>query len=283
MVELDSRVLEQDVLARRRRMYRRSARKRLSRATIVGMLVLGSAMALRPEHEAFAVPGVEGGNSFAFLAGLASEKIEEPAVPAPRPSGLGPRAVPTPVPPLWRPAGDVIKRERVIGTGPLPVFAYSTQEREQRESLSRWHSIFTFSSRYRIRTDLARRIYDAAIAEGIEPELGFRLVRVESRFKSNAISPAGAVGLTQLMYGTAREFEPELTREQLLDPDTNLRIGFRYLRSLIRQHRGDLRLALIVYNRGPVAVAAALAMGVDPANGYERLITRGYKGPGTIE
>lgn len=281
MVEVAERVFKPDVLARRRRMSRRKVRRRLSRATIVSLVVLGSGMALRPERDAHAVPGVEGGNSFAFLGGLASTSIEEPTVP--RPAGAGPRASQPALPPLWRPAGDVVKRGRSINTGPIPVFALNPHEREQRESLTRWHHIFTFSAKYRIRTDLARRIYDAAAAEGIEPELAFRLVRVESNFKSSAISPAGAIGLTQLMYGTAREFEPELSREQLLDPDINLRIGFRYLRALIRENRGDLRLALIIYNRGPSAVAAALAMGVDPANGYERLITRGYKGSGTLE
>jgi hypothetical protein len=66
--------------------------------------------------------------------------------------------------------------------------------------------------------ELARRIFDAAITAGIEPELGFRLVRVESEFNPSAVSSAGALGLTQLMLGTARHFQSNVTRDQLLDP-----------------------------------------------------------------
>ena len=113
---------------------------------------------------------------------------------------------------------------------------------------------------------------------GIEPELGFRLVRVESVFDPRAVSSAGALGLTQLMPGTARLFEPNVTRAQLLTPDVNLRIGFRYLRGL-----GDLKLALLVYNRGPIAVDRALSLGQSPSNGYESIVTKGYRGNGTLE
>jgi soluble lytic murein transglycosylase-like protein len=85
------------------------------------------------------------------------------------------------------------------------------------------------------------------------------------------------------MLGTARVFEPNVTREQLMDPDVNLRIGFRYLRSLIRDYKGDLKIALLVYNRGPSAVQSAISMGMSPANGYENLMLRGYRGRGTLD
>lgn len=184
--------------------------------------------------------------------------------------------------PLWRRAGDVLRRGKA-GTQPTLAFAAGEREQEHHETLSRWHAIYTYSKRYRIKADLARKIHDAAIAEGIEPELAFRVVRVESVFNPRAVSSAGALGLTQLMLGTARAFEPNITREDLLDPDTNLRIGFRYLRGLIREYKGDLKLALLVYNRGPVAVQRSLAMGQSPANGYESIITRGYRGRGTLD
>ena len=85
------------------------------------------------------------------------------------------------------------------------------------------------------------------------------------------------------MLGTAREFERNVTREQLLDPDINLRIGFKYLRGLIREYKGDLKLALLVYNRGPVAVQRSLSMGLSPANGYESIVTKGYRGRGYLD
>ncbi|HUF29267.1 MAG TPA: transglycosylase SLT domain-containing protein, partial [Gemmatimonadaceae bacterium] len=89
-------------------------------------------------------------------------------------------------------------------------------------------------------------------------------------------------GLTQLMLPTARYFKPGVTREQLFEPKTNLHIGFRYLRGLIKDYDGDVKLALLVYNRGPVAVNAARARGEDPANGYDRIVLKGYGGSGVI-
>jgi len=149
--------------------------------------------------------------------------------------------------------------------------------------LDRWHKIFNFSSRYRVGADLATSIYDISLAEGIEPELGFRLVRVESEFNERATSPVGAIGLTQLMLPTARYFQKGLTRETLYDRDTNLRIGFRYLRTLVREYKGDVQLALLVYNRGPAAVEKSREQGLDPSNGYERVVMKGYKGKGVID
>lgn len=149
--------------------------------------------------------------------------------------------------------------------------------------LARLNEIFQFSSQYGIGADLARSIYDIAQAEGIAPELAFRLVSIESRFNERAVSPVGAVGLTQLMLPTARYFEKGVTREQLNDREINLRIGFRYLRSLIREQDGNVRLALLIYNRGPVAVNNARAQGIDPGNGYDTAVMKGYKGTGIVE
>jgi soluble lytic murein transglycosylase-like protein len=149
--------------------------------------------------------------------------------------------------------------------------------------LDRWHRIFGYSSQYRVGADLATSIFDIASAEGIEPELAFRLVRVESQFNERATSPVGAIGLTQLMLPTARYFQKGVTREQLYDRDTNLRIGFRYLRTLVREYKGNVKLALLVYNRGPVAVKNSREQGLDPSNGYERVVMKGYNGKGVID
>ena len=149
--------------------------------------------------------------------------------------------------------------------------------------LDRAKQIIGFSGRYGIGADLASAIFDASAAEGIEPELAFRLVRVESEFNTHATSPVGAVGLTQLMPSTARFFDRGITREKLYDRDTNLRIGFRYLRTLINEQHGNVKMALLVYNRGPVAVQEARAAGENPSNGYDRVVTKHYKGSGTID
>jgi soluble lytic murein transglycosylase-like protein len=152
-----------------------------------------------------------------------------------------------------------------------------------RNQLDRANRVISFSAKYRISADLAGSIYDIAMQEGIEPDLGFRLVKLESEFNERATSPVGAVGLTQVMPATAKYFVKTATRETLYDRDTNLRVGFKYLRSLIREYKGNLKIALLVYNRGPAAVDAALDMGLDPANGYDRIVMKGYRGRGTVD
>ncbi len=149
--------------------------------------------------------------------------------------------------------------------------------------LQRWNRIYNYSSRYRIGADLAAAIHDIALAEGIEPDLAFRLVRVESEFNEHATSPVGAQGLTQLMLPTARFFDPKVTHDGLYDRETNLRIGFRYLRGLIHENRGNVNLALLVYNRGPAAVNAARSKGLEVSNGYDHTVMRGYRGKGVVE
>src|SRR3954464_10590236 len=149
--------------------------------------------------------------------------------------------------------------------------------------LDRANQIIGYSTQYRIRADLATTILDIASAEGIDPELAFRLVKLESDFNPRATSPVGAIGLTQVMPATARYYVKGITAEGLYDPSTNLRVGFRYLRGLVKEYHNDMNLALLVYNRGPVAVEKARAEGDNPSNGYDRILTKGYHGKGTVE
>lgn len=149
--------------------------------------------------------------------------------------------------------------------------------------LDRANKIIGYSTQYGIRADLATSILDVASAEGIDPELAFRLVKLESDFNTHATSHVGAIGLTQVMPATARYYVKGITAEGLYDPNTNLRVGFRYLRGLVKEYKGDVNLALLVYNRGPVAVEKARAEGDNPSNGYDRILTKGYRGKGTVE
>ena len=142
----------------------------------------------------------------------------------------------------------------------------------QQLEISRLKRIHENSSKFGIPADLAERIEDIAMAEGIEPHVAFGLVRAESEFNRRAVSPVGAVGLTQLMPSTARYFRRGVTREALMDRDTNLRIGFRYLRTLIEKYNGNLELALLAYNRGPERVDQLIRAGQDPNNGYVEMV-----------
>ncbi|MEX2571002.1 MAG: lytic transglycosylase domain-containing protein [Gemmatimonadota bacterium] len=121
---------------------------------------------------------------------------------------------------------------------------------------------------YGLTRELAEEIYDMAAANEIPAEVAYGLVRAESSFRNTSTSPVGAVGLTQLMPRTAEWLEPGVTRNQLRDPATNLRIGFSYLRQLIDKYEGDTSLALLAYNRGPGTVDRALRSGQNPDNGY---------------
>lgn len=144
-----------------------------------------------------------------------------------------------------------------------------------RLEMARLEAITHNSARYRIPSDLAADIYDIALSEGIDPQLAFRLVRVESGFVQRAVSPVGAVGLAQLMPSTAFWLDPSLSYADLFDRKTNLRLGFRYLRQMIEKYNGDLSLALLAYNRGPATVDMVLDEGRDPTNGYENAVMSG--------
>jgi soluble lytic murein transglycosylase-like protein len=97
--------------------------------------------------------------------------------------------------------------------------------------------------------DLRRMIETAASESGLEASLLQALTAVESGFNPSAVSPKGAVGLTQLMPSTARS----LGVQDSLNPLENLRGGARYLAQLLKRY-GDVRTALAAYNAGPGAV-----------------------------
>lgn len=136
-------------------------------------------------------------------------------------------------------------------------------------------SVASLAKQYKIPTSLAKYIYEAAVEHEISPRTAFGLVRAESSFRTSATSPVGAIGLTQLMPATARWLSPGVTRQQLRNPQTNLRIGFKYLRDLKDKYNGNEKLALLAFNRGPGTVDKLLKRGRNPDNGYAEKVWTG--------
>ncbi len=181
-----------------------------------------------------------------------------------------------------QPAVDPHGLVRQVGSLSDEVAAAQGETAVVRLQLDRANRVLAYSTQYQIPADLAAAIYDIALSEGIDPSLGFRLVKIESDFKRTARSPAGALGYTQLQLATARFYDSGLTEEKLLDRDTNLRLGFRFLKDLMGQFDNNMHLALLAYNRGPGKVAEILAEGGDPKNGYSDAVLKGYRPPHTV-
>jgi soluble lytic murein transglycosylase-like protein len=109
-----------------------------------------------------------------------------------------------------------------------------------------------------LRRYLIAKIMSLAAEQEVESDLLFSIVAVESSFRVVAKSPKNARGLGQLMYATARAFNPEaVTRpDDLYDVHLNLDTALRYLKANLVRSRDDLRATLMVYYYGDTARAA---------------------------
>ena len=101
-----------------------------------------------------------------------------------------------------------------------------------------------------VRQTIEKSIHKAAAKYNLSPQLIAGVIRAESNFRTDAVSHAGAQGLMQLMPATARE----LGVTQPFDIDQNIDGGSRYLRKMLDNFDGDVKLALTAYNAGPGTV-----------------------------
>lgn len=112
--------------------------------------------------------------------------------------------------------------------------------------------------------------YDQIVSEaeetGLDPLLVLSIAKVESGFNSDAVSPAGAVGIMQLMPDTAQWLANRLGEaylaDELADVDYNIHLGTEYLRFLLDYWGGDINKAVASYNAGQTKVAEWLNGGV---------------------
>jgi soluble lytic murein transglycosylase len=132
----------------------------------------------------------------------------------------------------------------------------------------------------------SRPAVEAEAAEfGLDPLLLVALVRQESVFDAQALSPAGARGLAQLLPGTAartaRGLDVAFDPAWITVPDLNLHLGAAHLQELLRRFGGRVEAAVAAYNAGASAVARWLARpeAADPDQFVELIPypeTRGY-------
>jgi len=112
------------------------------------------------------------------------------------------------------------------------------------------HSTINWNSVKLNLTAYAKTINKTAKNNHVDPALVRALIHAESAFNSKATSHAGAQGLMQLMPATAKE----LGVVNSLNPTQNIKGGVKYLAQLLKQFKGDIRLATAAYNAGPNAV-----------------------------
>lgn len=116
-----------------------------------------------------------------------------------------------------------------------------------------------------------------AQAEGISPLLMLAFIRQESFFDPRAVSPAGALGLTQVLPATGRTLASRLgvtgfESDQLLQADTNIRFGAHYMANALRELDGNIYAALAAYNAGQAAARRWLPAAHGDADLYVEVV-----------
>lgn len=132
-----------------------------------------------------------------------------------------------------------------------------------------WSDAPYSSKRWRLNRDAFNDlILSNAQAQGVDPALVRAVIHAESSFNPDAVSPAGARGLMQLMPATAARFGVS----EAYNPEENIRGGVTYLRFLLDKFNGDMRLAAAGYNAGEGAVMKY--GGVPPYNETTNYVAR---------
>ena len=98
-------------------------------------------------------------------------------------------------------------------------------------------------------TSIRELVENAANKAGLPPAIVHSVAKAESNYRADAVSHKGAIGIMQLMPGTAAALSADPN-----NPQENAEAGARYLRELLLKYDGDVPKALAAYNAGPGAV-----------------------------
>lgn len=240
------------------------------------------ALGNRPEAEAWYRRGAEYGSS--FYGQLAADRLGLPTVPA-----LPPDPVASPEQLAAFEAGELVRVVRALDrigenaranlflrqlsrlaegpadTAPVARLAASLDRPEMAVFAAKrliFDGITLYESAYPL---LPLETADPRV----EPALVLGLIRRESEFRTDAVSPAGARGLMQLMPATAEGVANGLgvshsTARLTADPAHNIRLGSHYLAEMVGRFGGSYILATAAYNAGPGRVDEWLAARGDP-------------------
>ena len=125
--------------------------------------------------------------------------------------------------------------------------------------------------------DLARAIagnlHHYAEVYGQDPDLALAIMAIESNFKPEAVSSAGAIGLMQVMPQWKKVLG---IKQELNEVETSIKYGLVIL-NFYREMYKDLEMALTAYNRGPGPVDMALMRGRDPRNDYAAKVLKVHR------
>lgn len=156
------------------------------------------------------------------------------------------RALEREEPPLLYALGDALHDRVVPGAGVRVGRSLQRQEGSWNQALLRL--VYPFPYQTVIETEARRHNLDPFLVAG--------LIRQESGFNPSARSPAGALGLMQIMPATGASLARELGvgsfgPQRLTEPELNIRLGTRYLATMLARYDGRTADALVAYNAGP--------------------------------